>query len=154
MRIGSKSRCSRHKAARYERQGQKTSQESWAPAAKFERQSYHALVRQSAPVCPGRFGPGLTANRIDPDDLARLVKRATAAADIDGTFAGHSLRAGFITIAASTKGVSEADIQRVSGHRSVVILRGYVRQRLRGCAALSHPRVAFDLAKDWVEFSA
>jgi integrase len=70
----------------------------------------------------------LTANRIDPDDVARLVKRTTAAAGIEGTFAGHSLRAGFITTAASTKGVSEADIQRVSGHRSVAILRGYVRR--------------------------
>jgi hypothetical protein len=43
-------------------------------------------------------------------------------------FAAHSLRAGFITSAAATKGVSEADIQRVSGHRSVAILRGYVRR--------------------------
>jgi integrase len=70
----------------------------------------------------------LTANRIDPDDVARLVKRLTVAAGIEGRFAGHSLRAGFITTAASTKGVSEADIQRVSGHRSVAILRGYVRR--------------------------
>ena len=60
--------------------------------------------------------------------MARLVKRTTAAAGIEGTFAGHSLRARFITTAAPTKGISEADIQRVSGHRSVVILRGYVRR--------------------------
>jgi integrase len=70
----------------------------------------------------------LSANRIDPDDVARLVKRLTAAAGIVGTFAGHSLRAGFITTAAATKGISEADIQRVSGHRSVAILRDYVRR--------------------------
>ena len=63
-----------------------------------------------------------------PHDVARLVKRLTLAAGIEGDFAAHSLRAGFITSAAATKGVSEADIQRVSGHRSVAILRGYVRR--------------------------
>jgi integrase len=70
----------------------------------------------------------LTANRIDPKDVGRLVKRVAAAAGLEGDFAAHSLRAGFITTAAGTKGVSEADIQRVSGHRSVAILRGYVRR--------------------------
>jgi integrase len=73
-------------------------------------------------------GKRLTANRIAPIDVARLVKRLTLAAGIEGDFAAHSLRAGFITSAAATKGVSEADIQRVSGHRSVAILRGYVRR--------------------------
>jgi integrase len=71
-------------------------------------------------------GGKLTANRIDGKDIARLVQRVTKAAGIDGDFAGHSLRAGFITSAAETKGVSEADIMRISGHRSVAILRGYV----------------------------
>jgi integrase len=73
-------------------------------------------------------GSKLTSNRIAPIDVARLVKRVTLAAGIEGDFAAHSLRAGFITSAASTKGVSEVDIQRVSGHRSVAILRGYVRR--------------------------
>jgi integrase len=73
-------------------------------------------------------GKKRTANRVAPIDVARLVKRLTFAAGIEGDFAAHSLRAGFITSAAATKGVSEADIQRVSGHRSVAILRGYVRR--------------------------
>jgi len=66
--------------------------------------------------------------RISPYDIARLVQRVTKAAGIEGDFAAHSLRAGFITSAASTKGVSEVDIQAVSGHRSITILRGYVRR--------------------------
>jgi integrase len=66
--------------------------------------------------------------RISPYDVARLVQRVTKSAGIDGDFAAHSLRAGFITSAASTKGVSEVDIQAVSGHRSITILRGYVRR--------------------------
>jgi integrase len=70
----------------------------------------------------------LTKNRLAGNDIARLVKRVTGNAGISGDFAAHSLRAGFITTAASTKGVSEVDIARVSGHRSVTILRGYVRR--------------------------
>lgn len=77
----------------------------------------------------GRGRPRLmTGNRIGGRDVARLVQRVTGKADLAGDFAAHSLRAGFITTAASTKGVSEVDIQRVSGHHSVTILRGYVRR--------------------------
>jgi integrase len=70
----------------------------------------------------------LQANRIDGADVARLVKRVTGLAGIAGDFAGHSLRAGFITSAASSAGVSEVDIMRVSRHKSVTILRDYVRR--------------------------
>jgi hypothetical protein len=41
-------------------------------------------------------GKKLTTNRIAPIDVARLVKRVTLAAGIEGDFAAHSLRAGFI----------------------------------------------------------
>jgi hypothetical protein len=84
----------------------------------------------------------LTANRIDPNDVARLVKRATGAAGIEGTFAGHSLRAGFITAVASTQGVFEADIQRVGapiGHDPAQLRSAC--ERLRGRSALSYPRL-------------
>jgi integrase len=81
------------------------------------------------------FGPGgrnrpmrLTANRIGGRDVANLVKRLTGNADIPGDFAAHSLRAGFITTAASTPGVTESAIQGVSRHRNTEILRGYVRR--------------------------
>jgi len=67
-------------------------------------------------------------NAISPQCIALLVKRVTESADIRGDFSAHSLRAGYITEAASTKGVSEVDIQGMSGHRSVTILRGYVRK--------------------------
>ena len=70
----------------------------------------------------------LQANRIDGADVARLVKRVVAAAGIMGDFAGHSLRAGFVTSAAANPNVNEVDIMRVSRHRSVAILRGYVRR--------------------------
>jgi integrase len=80
----------------------------------------------------GRAGRGqeqpLTEKRIEGQAIARLIKRVCGKAGIDGDFSAHSLRAGFITQAASTKGVSEVDIQRVSRHRSVAVLRGYVRR--------------------------
>ena len=70
----------------------------------------------------------LTDRRIDPEDINRIVKMVTKKAGIKGDFGAHSLRAGFITTAASTPGVTESSIMGVSGHRSVMILRGYVRR--------------------------
>ena len=69
----------------------------------------------------------LQAQRIDPKDVARLVQRVVRNAHLDGDFAAHSLRAGFVTSAAQ-KHVPEVDIQRVTGHRSVATLRRYVRR--------------------------
>ncbi len=69
----------------------------------------------------------LQAQRIDPKDVARLVQRVARKARLDGDFAAHSLRAGFVTSAAQKK-VPEGDIQRVTGHRSVTTLRRYVRR--------------------------
>jgi integrase len=70
----------------------------------------------------------LSDRRIDPEDINRIVKMVTKKAGLVGDFGAHSLRAGFITTAASTKNVTEQSIQAVSGHRSVMILRGYVRR--------------------------
>lgn len=69
----------------------------------------------------------LQARRIDGRDVARLVQAVTKRGHISGDFAAHSLRAGFVTSAAQKK-IAEVDIQRVTGHRSVVTLRGYVRR--------------------------
>jgi len=69
----------------------------------------------------------LQARAIAGADVARLVQRVTRKAAIAGDFGAHSLRAGFVTSAAR-KGVSEVAIQGVTRHRSVAILRGYVRR--------------------------
>jgi site-specific recombinase XerD len=69
----------------------------------------------------------LTEQRIDGRDVARLVQRVARRAGIDGDFAAHSLRAGFVTSGAA-RGVPEASLQAVTGHRSTAILRGYVRR--------------------------
>lgn len=69
----------------------------------------------------------LLANRIDGRDVARLVQRLAGRAQLTGDFAAHSLRAGFVTSGAE-RGIAEASLQNVTGHRSATILRGYVRR--------------------------
>jgi integrase len=65
---------------------------------------------------------------IAPKDVARLVQRVARRARLEVDFGRHSLlRAGFVTSAAQRK-VPEVDIQRVTGHKSVAVLRGYVRR--------------------------
>ncbi|RYI12604.1 MAG: integrase, partial [Acetobacteraceae bacterium] len=58
---------------------------------------------------------------------ALVVKRRAEAAGLDpAAFSGHSLRAGLATSAAA-HGLEERDIQRQTRHRSVAVLRRYIR---------------------------
>ena len=60
--------------------------------------------------------------------LGQVVKAAIGSADHGpAAYSGHSLRSGFITSAARA-GVAERDIQNQSGHRSLPVLRGYIRR--------------------------
>jgi integrase len=68
--------------------------------------------------------------RLSDRDIARIVQQAVIAAGLEGDFAAHSLRAGFITSAA-VRGVAEVNIQRVSRHKSTAVLRAYVRHATR-----------------------
>ncbi|MBL6082087.1 site-specific integrase [Belnapia sp. T18] len=73
-------------------------------------------------------GGAVGSARLSPIDVARVVKAAMEAAGADPTgFSGHSLRSGFITSAARA-GVAERHIQNQSGHRSLPVLRGYIRR--------------------------
>ncbi len=69
----------------------------------------------------------LQSNRIDGRDVARLVQRLADRSRLEGDFAAHSLRAGFVTSGAE-RGIAESSLQNVTGHRSATILRGYVRR--------------------------
>ena len=70
----------------------------------------------------GRIG----AERLTDRSVALVVKRTADAAGLDpALYAGHSLRSGFATTAARN-GASEAAIARQTGHRSLVVLRGYI----------------------------
>jgi integrase len=71
---------------------------------------------------------GLGAARLTDQVVALPVKGAVEAAGYDpAPYAGHSLRSGFITTAARA-GVPEAHIQNQSRHRSLQVLRGYIRR--------------------------
>jgi integrase len=72
----------------------------------------------------GRLLPGRLSDRA----VARVVQRAAAAAGLDpARYAGHSLRAGLATAAAAAN-VPERVIALQTGHRSMKILRRYIRQ--------------------------
>jgi integrase len=60
--------------------------------------------------------------------VARAVKRALTALNLDTTdYSGHSLRAGLVT-AAATAGVSERVIMQQTGHKNTAMLRRYIRE--------------------------
>lgn len=66
----------------------------------------------------------LTENRLDPSDVARILRRRAAAAVVAGDFAGHSLRRGFIMNVAKKKPIES--IKRVTGQRSSGVVLEYV----------------------------
>jgi site-specific recombinase XerD len=69
----------------------------------------------------------VSAERLSDQMVARIVKRSLRAAGKEAaSFAGHSLRAGLATQAAMS-GVSERAIQDQTGHKSLPILRRYIR---------------------------
>jgi site-specific recombinase XerD len=65
--------------------------------------------------------------RLGGIDVARIVKKLAERAGLDAAkFAGHSLRAGHATSAAIA-GASERSIMNQTGHRSVQMVRRYIR---------------------------
>jgi site-specific recombinase XerD len=72
-------------------------------------------------------GGRLKPNGIRGIDVARAVKHYAGKAGLDATtMSGHSLRSGFCTSSAEA-GASIFSIMNVSRHKSVDVLRGYVR---------------------------
>ena len=68
----------------------------------------------------------LSDRAIDGQDVASLVQTLARRARLEGDFGAHSLRAGFVTVAAQAK-VSLDAIARTTRHKSLAVLRGYVR---------------------------
>ena len=65
--------------------------------------------------------------RLSDKTVALIVKRAAKAAGFDpNIYAGHSLRSGLATSAAAA-GASERSIMATTGHRSVQMIRRYIR---------------------------
>lgn len=69
----------------------------------------------------------LRQGRLSGIDVARVVKKLAMRAGLDeAKYAGHSLRAGHATTAA-IGGASERSIMKQTGHRSVQMVRRYIR---------------------------
>lgn len=72
-------------------------------------------------------GPQVQPGRLSGIDVARVVKKLAERAGLDSAhYAGHSLRAGHATSAAIA-GASERSIMNQTGHRSVQMVRRYIR---------------------------
>jgi site-specific recombinase XerD len=83
---------------------------------------------------------GRRHNGLNPEGIAEIVKRGVALIGRDPRhYSGHSLRSGLIT-AAGEQGLSALLIAEQSGHRSLDVLRTYMRRtnvfRANTCAAL------------------
>jgi integrase len=92
----------------------------WLDAAAIgEGRVFHRIDRH------GNLSPTLSDRA-----LAEIVAARAAAAELEGDFAGHSLRAGFAT-AGARAGRSEAAIMRHGRWKSVQIARRYIRQGAR-----------------------
>ena len=69
----------------------------------------------------------ISATRLSDRAVALVLKRRAAAAGLDpAAYSGHSLRAGFATTAAA-HGATERAIANQTGHRSMEVLRRYIR---------------------------
>ena len=92
--------------------------QSWLDESRIDEGSVFRAVSRGGLISPTRLTDRVVAN---------AVKRSLLAAGKSAKrYAGHSLRAGLITQAAMA-GVSERAIQDQSGHKSVMVLRRYIR---------------------------
>ena len=70
----------------------------------------------------------LLENRLTGQTVALIIKKYTKIANINNiNFSGHSLRAGFATVAASL-GADERSIMSMTGHKSSTMVRRYIRE--------------------------
>jgi len=69
----------------------------------------------------------VSEERLSDRAVDLVVRRCAAAAGLVGAYSAHSLRAGLATSAARA-GYSERDIARQTGHSSMAVLRGYIRE--------------------------
>ena len=89
---------------------------------------------EHAPITVGPLFRSITrhgkiqAGRLGAVDVARIVKKLAEKAGLDpAKYAGHSLRAGHATSAAIA-GATERSIMNQTGHRSVQMVRRYIRE--------------------------
>lgn len=92
----------------------------------------HALSAwlEAAPIANGPLfrrlhrGGKVSADGLSSDQVARIVQRRAKLAGLEGDWAAHSLRSGFVT-EAGRQGVPLGDVMSMTEHRSVNTVMGY-----------------------------
>lgn len=92
----------------------------------------HALAAwlAAAPASTGPLfrrlyrGDKVSSHGIGADQVARIVQRRAQLAGLEGDWAAHSLRSGFVT-EAGRQGVPLGDVMAMTEHRSVATVMGY-----------------------------
>ena len=85
-------------------------------------------IREGAILRPVNRHGQIAGFRLSAEAVASVVKRYVTAVGLDASlFAGHSLRSGLATSAASA-GASERSIMNQTGHRSLNMVRRYIRE--------------------------
>ena len=93
--------------------------QAWMEQAGISAGPLFRSINRHGQVRPGGLSGG---------DVARVVKKLAERAGLDAAkYAGHSLRAGHATSAAIA-GASERSIMNQTGHRSVQMVRRYIRE--------------------------
>jgi integrase len=93
--------------------------QAWMEQAALTSGPVFRAINRHEQVQPGRLAPA---------EVARIVKKLALRAGLDpAKYAGHSLRAGHATSAA-VAGASERSIMQQTGHRSVMMVRRYIRE--------------------------
>jgi integrase len=92
---------------------------AWLEASRIEAGPLFVGLNRHGQLLPGRLSDRA---------VARVVQRQAEAAGLDSAkYGGHSLRAGLATSAAAA-GASERAIIAQTGHRSVTMVRRYIRE--------------------------
>lgn len=83
---------------------------------------------ESGAIFRGVDRHGNIRKRLTTKSVAKIIKGLGELVGLEPKkLAGHSLRSGFATSAAAA-GIEERQIAEVTGHKSIAVLRGYVRQ--------------------------
>ena len=123
-----------------EREASKTDQEGAGEVVPVIRGNGHCPVRavkdwlEASGITDGPVfrrmakGSKVLPHGLTPHSIAQVVKGYAALAGLDpADYSGHSLRAGFLTSAASN-GAELFSMMDISRHKSVETVRGYVRR--------------------------
>lgn len=102
--------------------------EAYCPVRTLQAWIAEAGITEGAVFLSIGKGGRILQSRLGDKDVARAIKKAVAVAGYEADqFGGHSLRSGFATTAGRA-GVPERVIMLQTGHKSLPVLRGYIRR--------------------------